>query len=45
MFNKEQLDFINSDIINLKLLGIPGGGKTRCIIEHIHNNIKRKFSK
>ena len=42
MFNKEQLDFINSDIINLKLLGIPGGGKTRCIIEHIHNNIKKE---
>ena len=28
MFNKEQLDFINSDIINLKLLGI------RVVVKH-----------
>ena len=42
MFNKEQLDFINSPLINLKLLGIPGGGKTRCIIEHIHQNILKE---
>lgn len=40
MFNQEQLEFINSPLINLKLIGIPGGGKTRCIIEHIHQNIK-----
>lgn len=40
MFNNEQLDFINSPLLNLKLLGIPGGGKTRCIIEHIYQNIK-----
>ena len=27
MFNKEQLEIlINSPLINLKLLGIPGGG-------------------
>jgi hypothetical protein len=42
MFNKEQLEFINSPLINLKLLGIPGGGKTRCIIEHIHQNILKE---
>lgn len=42
MFNDEQLEFINSDLINLKLIGIPGGGKTRCIIEHINKNIKNK---
>lgn len=33
--NKEQLDFINKTTKNMKLIGIPGGGKTRTIIEKI----------
>lgn len=37
-FNKEQLEFINSPLKDLKLIGIPGGGKTRCIIEKINNH-------
>lgn len=39
-FNSEQLEFINSGICDMKLIGIPGGGKTRCIIEHIRKNIR-----
>ena len=35
IFNQSQLEFINSSLIDLKLIGIPGGGKTRCIIEKI----------
>ena len=34
-FDKNQLKFINSELKDCKLLGIPGGGKTRCIIEKI----------
>ena len=34
-FDKNQLKFINAELKNCKLLGIPGGGKTRCIIEKI----------
>lgn len=34
-FDKKQLKFINSKLEDCKLLGIPGGGKTRCIIEKI----------
>jgi DNA polymerase III epsilon subunit-like protein len=34
-FDINQLKFINSPLIDCKLLGIPGGGKTRCIIEKI----------
>lgn len=44
-FNQEQLNFINSGICNLKLLGIPGGGKTRSIIGHIEANIRNKTYK
>jgi len=40
-FNQEQLDFINSPLIDCKLIGIPGGGKTRCIIEKIHTHLKK----
>lgn len=42
-FNEEQLSFINSGLCNLKLLGIPGGGKTRSIIGHIEANIRNKI--
>lgn len=38
--NKEQLEFIGSGLCNLKLLGVPGGGKTRCIIRHVLSNLK-----
>ena len=33
--NDEQLYFINKPTTNMKLIGIPGGGKTRTIIEKI----------
>ena len=33
--NNEQLYFINKKTNNMKLIGIPGGGKTRTIIEKI----------
>ena len=33
--NSEQLYFINKTTKNMKLIGIPGGGKTRTIIEKI----------
>ena len=33
--NSEQLYFINKTSKNMKLIGIPGGGKTRTIIEKI----------
>ena len=33
--NIEQLKFINHDLCDMKLIGIPGGGKTRTIIEKI----------
>ena len=29
------MEFINDELIDSKLLGVPGGGKTRCIIEKI----------
>ena len=32
IYNEEQLIFINSDLEDSKLLGIPGGGKTQSII-------------
>lgn len=35
VFNEKQLDFINDHLCDAKLLGIPGGGKTRSIIEKI----------
>jgi len=34
-FNDNQIKFINSPIENMKVIGIPGGGKTRTIIEYI----------
>ena len=33
--NKEQLEFIKSDLNNSCLIGIPGGGKTTTIIKKI----------
>jgi hypothetical protein len=42
IFNTEQLEFIEYDLCDCKLLGIPGGGKTRCIIEKIKINYDRK---
>ena len=41
-FNDQQLEFINSDLSDLKLIGIPGGGKTRCIIEKINNHFEKE---
>ena len=38
-YNNEQKEYINSGIVNSKLLGIPGGGKTKSIIQHIITNI------
>ena len=38
-FNEEQLNFINSPVKDLKLYGIPGGGKTRIIIEKIKRHL------
>ena len=40
-FNKEQLEFIEFPIKDLKLLGIPGGGKSRSIIEKIFRHKQR----
>ena len=40
--NKEQLDFINKTTKNMKLIGIPGGGKTRTIIEKIIHMKKKR---
>ena len=41
VFNQEQLEFISSPMIDLKLIGIPGGGKTRCIIEKINKHFEK----
>ena len=32
-FDKYQKEFIESELDDGKLLGVPGGGKTRCIVE------------
>jgi DNA polymerase III epsilon subunit-like protein len=42
-FDRNQLNFINSDLQDCKLLGIPGGGKTRCIIEKIKKCFQEKI--
>jgi hypothetical protein len=42
IYNKEQLDFINSNIENCKLLGIPGGGKTQSIIGKVIHHYSKK---
>ena len=34
-FDKYQKEFIESELDDGKLLGVPGGGKTRCIVEKI----------
>jgi superfamily I DNA/RNA helicase/DNA polymerase III epsilon subunit-like protein len=36
-FNSKQLEFINADLENLRVIGIPGGGKTTVILEYIKN--------
>ena len=41
-YNKEQLQFINSPLETSILLGIPGGGKTQCIIGKIIHHFKTK---
>ena len=41
VFNQEQLEFISSPMIDLKLIGIPGGGKMRCIIEKINKHFEK----
>ena len=41
-YNEEQLAFINSPLESSILLGIPGGGKTQCIIGKIIHHFKRK---
>jgi len=38
--NTEQNEFINMNNTNIKLIGIPGGGKTRTIIEKVLNMIE-----
>lgn len=40
--NEEQLYFINHDIDDMSLIGIPGGGKTRTIIEKIFTMKQKK---
>ena len=42
-FNSEQLQFINDPLADCKLIGIPGGGKTRCIIEKIKVNFENNI--
>ena len=42
-FDKNQIKFINSKLDDCKLLGIPGGGKTRCIIEKIKKCFENKI--
>ena len=41
-YNEEQLKFINSPLENSILLGIPGGGKTQCIIGKIIYHFQKK---
>jgi DNA polymerase III epsilon subunit-like protein len=41
-YNEEQLAFIHSPLESSILLGIPGGGKTQCIIGKIIHHFKRK---
>ena len=39
IFNNEQKEFITSGLIDLKLYGNPGVGKTRTIIGHVKFNL------
>ena len=41
--NPEQLLFVESCVETCCLMGIPGGGKTKCIIEYIINKIIKKI--
>ena len=43
MTDSTQLKFVNSSETNCVLMGIPGGGKTRCIIEKIVSLIDQKI--
>ena len=40
--NEEQLQFINHPLCDMCLLGIPGGGKTKTIIDKIYHMKKNK---
>lgn len=42
-FDRNQSNFINYNLNDCKLLGIPGGGKTRCIIEKIKKCFENKI--
>lgn len=45
-YNEEQIKFIKSPLENSILLGIPGGGKTQCIIgKIIYHFQKKEFQK
>ena len=35
MTNEKQLEFIEHELCNMSLKGIPGGGKTKSIIDKI----------
>ena len=42
-FDKYQKEFIESELDDGKLLGVPGGGKTRCIVEKIEKLFNDKI--
>ena len=44
-YDKNQCEFIKSEVENCKLIGIPGGGKTTVIIEKIQYLKEIKFIK
>lgn len=35
MWNARQLEFINQPLVSGRLLGVPGGGKTRCLLGRV----------
>ena len=37
--NTQQQEFVDCGLCDVKLIGIPGGGKTKSIIEHVKANI------
>lgn len=41
-FNEEQIKFIDNEIKSMTLIGIPGGGKTRSIIEYVNTLYTKK---
>ena len=40
-FNQQQLEFINYNLTDIRLIGNPGGGKTRSAIEYIVKHITK----